>query len=165
MWSHSNVKNLRCKVGCFIGIKKTANNLAPKFKYRHFSCSFFWQHLYPYDFFLSFTEDKNPKAEPGTPYEYMTPLDIAAYEGKKEVYDFIIEQIGAENLGEIPEFVHCLDCGSESEDSEDSEDSEGFPNTFYEDLNEALIALNTEYSDDYETGSGRSGSSGDHKIL
>ena len=56
-------------------------------------------------------------------------------------------------------------CGSESEDSEDSEDSEGFLNTFYEDLNEALIALNTEYSDDYETGSGSSENSGNYRIL
>merc|ERR1711971_80279 len=98
--------------------------------------------------------DKNPEAEPGTPYEYMTPLDIAAYQGKKDVYDFLIEQIGAENLGEIPEFVHCLACGSESEDSED------FQNTFYEDLDEARID-NTENSDDYETGSGSSENSGD----
>ena len=147
--------------------KNFANNLAPKFKYRHLLCSFFENtvRMHPYDFFLPFTKDKNPKAEPGTPYEYMTPLDIAAYEGKKDVYDFLIEQIGAENLGEIPEFVHCLDCGSESEDSEDSEDSEGFLNTFYEDLNEALIALNTEYSDDYETGSGSSENSGNYRIL
>ena len=36
----------------------------------------------------------------------MTPLDIAAYEGKKDVYDFLIEQIGADHLAEIPEFVH-----------------------------------------------------------
>jgi hypothetical protein len=94
----------------------------------------------------------------------MTPLDIAAYEGKKDVYDFLIKQIGEENLGEIPEFVHCLACGSDSEESEDSENSEDFQNTFYEDLDEARID-NTENSDDYETGSGSSDNSGDQRIL
>ena len=98
----------------------------------------------------------------------MTPLDIAAYEGKKDVYDFLIEQIGAENLGEIPEFVHCLDCGSESEDSEDSEyieDFEDFQIICYEALDEAERINNMENSDDYETGSGSSENSGNYRIL
>ena len=29
----------------------------------------------------------NPEAEPGTPYECMTPLNMAAFEGNKEVYN------------------------------------------------------------------------------
>ena len=59
-------------------------------------------------------KDPNPDAEPGTPDEYMTPLNIAASEGQKDVYDFLIGKISEKNLEEIPQLahhcpVHCLD--------------------------------------------------------
>ena len=41
----------------------------------------FVQALFPH------SKDPNPETEPGTPYECMTPLNMAAFEGNKEVYN------------------------------------------------------------------------------
>ena len=76
-------------------------------------------------------EDPNPEAEAETPdgcvdirldpigahrisHIKLTPLNIAASEGQKDVYDFLIDKIGEENLEKIPDLVHhcpvhCLD--------------------------------------------------------
>lgn len=61
---------------------------------------------------------------------------MAAFEGNKEVYNFLIEKIGQRNLEEIPHLVdHRLACGSGFEDpkgSENSDDSEtGILTYFY----------------------------------
>jgi ankyrin repeat protein len=70
-------------------------------------------------------KDPNPEAEPGTPYECMTPLNLAAFEGNKEIYNFLIEKIGQENLEEIPHLVdHRLACGSGFENPKGSENSD-----------------------------------------
>ena len=47
---------------------------------------------------------------PRTPAGYMklTPLIIAAAEGQKDVYDFLIAKIGEENLEKIPELAYSL---------------------------------------------------------